>query len=449
MFVFNEGHVMSDSIQTTYTGDDVSPAGARPDAASARRNVVAVALGNAVEFFDFGTYATFAVMIGHTFFPAKSPFISLLLSVSVFGLGFVVRPLGAVLIGAYADRAGRKPAMMLTLVLMAVGTGAIAVLPGYETLGIAAPILLVVTRLVQGLAWGGEAGPATTYILESAPLDRRGSYACWQVATQGFAVVAAGLTGYGLAVALPEQALNAWGWRVPFVFGLLVLPVGIYIRRRLADTIQEHDAPTSTREILRELNTSHRRPIVIGLLILLGSTITQYFLNYMTTFALTELHLPGRVAMLATLVTGAALAVFAVIGGRLCDRLGRRAVLIWPRVLLLALIFPALNLIVSHPTPLVFLSTITVLSALHGMSGAALIVLIVESFPSRVRSTGFSIVYAVAVSVFGGTAQLIITWLIGTTGNPMSPVAYLLAANAICIGAGFMAAETKPARAGQ
>jgi nitrate/nitrite transporter NarK len=140
MFVFNEGHVMSDSIQTTYTGDDVSPAGARPDAASARRNVVAVALGNAVEFFDFGTYATFAVMIGHTFFPAKSPFISLLLSVSVFGLGFVVRPLGAVLIGAYADRAGRKPAMMLTLVLMAVGTGAIAVLPGYETLGAARPV---------------------------------------------------------------------------------------------------------------------------------------------------------------------------------------------------------------------------------------------------------------------------------------------------------------------
>lgn len=438
---------MSDSIRTAYTGDEFSPSDADAQAARARTNVIAVALGNAVEFFDFGTYATFAVMIGHTFFPTKSPFVSLLLSVSVFGLGFVVRPLGAVLIGAYADRAGRKPAMMLTLVMMAVGTGVIAILPGYDTLGIAAPILLVATRLVQGLAWGGEAGPATTYILESAPLDRRGSYACWQVATQGFAAVVAGLTGYGLSAALPEAALNAWGWRVPFVFGLLVLPIGIYIRRKLADTFHKDDAPTATSEILQELNKSHRRPIVIGLLILLGSTITQYFLNYMTTFALTQLHLPGGVAMLATLVTGIALAVFAIAGGRLCDRFGRRAVLIWPRVALLLLIFPALSLIVSHPTPLVFLSTISVLSALHGMSGAALIVLIVESFPSRVRSTGFSIVYAVAVSLFGGTAQLIITWLIGTTGNPLSPVAYLLAANTICIGAGFMAAETKPARA--
>ncbi|MDQ0392360.1 MFS transporter [Labrys monachus] len=416
------------------------------NSADARRNVVAVALGNAVEFFDFGSYATFAVMIGHTFFPSKSAFISLLLSVSVFGLGFVVRPLGALLIGAYADRAGRKPAMMLTIVMMAAGTGAIAVLPGYGTIGIAAPILLVAMRLVQGLAWGGEAGPATTYILESAPADRRGAYACWQVATQGFAAVAAGLTGYGLTQVLSEPDLDAWGWRIPFLFGLLVLPIGIHIRRRLADTIDSTDVPTSTTAILAELESRHRRPMIMGLLILLGSTITQYFLNYMTTFALTDLHMPGSTAMLATLVTGAALAVFSIWGGHLCDRFGRRPVLIWPRVLLLVLIFPALQLIVSQPTPAIFLVTVGVLSALHGISGAALIVLIVESFPARVRSTGFSIVYAVAVSLFGGTAQVIITWLIGTTGNPMSPVGYLLIANAICIGAGFLARETLPAR---
>ncbi|MDW9256307.1 sugar transporter family protein [Burkholderia thailandensis] len=166
---------MEDLLESACPPAPGHPAGAADAAGTAgpraavRRNVAAVALGNAVEFFDFGAYATFAVMIGHTFFPAKSPFVSLLLSVSVFGLGFVVRPLGALVIGAYADRAGRKPAMMLTLVMMAVGTGAIAVLPGYETIGVAAPILLVVTRLIQGLAWGGEAGPATTYILEAAP----------------------------------------------------------------------------------------------------------------------------------------------------------------------------------------------------------------------------------------------------------------------------------------
>lgn len=425
----------------TETGSAVS----RTDA---RRSVVAVALGNAVEFFDFGTYATFAVMIGHAFFPTKSAFMSLLLSVSVFGLGFIVRPLGAVLIGAYADRAGRKPAMMLTLLMMTVGTGAIAVLPGYESIGMAAPILLVCTRLVQGLAWGGEAGPATTYLLEAAPIERRGTYACWQVATQGFAAVAAGLTGFVLTMLLSESQLYSWGWRVPFVFGLLVLPIGIYIRRRLSDTIDAHGAPASTREILRELNTQHRRPIVIGLLILLGSTITQYFLNYMTTFALTELHLPGSIAMLATLTTGATLAAGCLVGGRLSDSIGRKPVLIWPRVLLLLLIFPALHLIVSQPTPAVFLITLAVLSALHGMSGAALIILIAESFPTRVRSTGFSIVYAVAVSLFGGTAQSIITWLIGATGNPMAPTGYLLVTTAICIGAGVMANETAPVRRG-
>ncbi|WP_082874686.1 MFS transporter [Burkholderia sp. MSMB1589WGS] len=424
----------------------IDAAGAAATRAAARRNVAAVALGNAVEFFDFGAYATFAVMIGHAFFPAKSPFVSLLLSVSVFGLGFVVRPLGALVIGAYADRAGRKPAMMLTLVMMAVGTGAIAVLPGYETIGVAAPILLVVTRLVQGLAWGGEAGPATTYILEAAPPGRRGAYACWQVAAQGFAAVTAGLAGYALTLALPEADLYAWGWRVPFVLGLLALPIGVYIRRRLSDTIDAHRAYGSTRDILRELSARHRRPIAVGLMILLGSTITQYFLNYMTTFALTELHLPGGVAMLATFATGAALAVGSLAGGSLSDRVGRRAVLIWPRVLLLLLIFPALQLIVSRPTPAVFLVTLTVLSGLHGMSGAALIVLIAESFPQRVRSTGFSIVYAVAVSLFGGTAQSIVAWLIGTTGNPMAPTGYLLVANAICIAAGWLAAETWPGR---
>lgn len=410
------------------------------------RGIAAVALGNAVEYFDFGTYATFAVMIGQTFFPTQNAFMRLLLSVSVFGLGFVVRPLGAVLIGAYADRVGRKPAMMLTLAMMALGTGAMAILPGYATIGAAAPVLLVCTRLVQGLAWGGEAGPATTYMLESAPLERRARSACWQLATQGLATVAAGLVGYILTISLSESALYAWGWRVPFVFGLLVLPIGVYMRRRLADTLEGHNAPESAREVLRELNHQHRRPLVLGLLIIFGVTITQYFLNYMTTFALTELHLPGSVAMLATLTTGAVLAVSALVGGWLCDRFGRRPVLICPRLALLVLIFPALKLIVSHPTPAVLLSTLALLTAIHGVSASAVIVLIAESFPARVRATGFSLVYAVGVSLFGGTAQSIVTWLIGTTGDPLSPVGYLLATTLISITAAFFAPETFPAR---
>ncbi|MBH3855188.1 MFS transporter [Pseudomonas aeruginosa] len=369
----------------------------RPPAAAdpaSRRSVFAVVLGNAVEFFDFGVYATFAVMIGRTFFPSDSAFVSLLLSVTAFGVGFVIRPLGAILIGAYADRAGRKPAMLLTLFLMALGTGGIAVLPGYDSIGPAAPLLLVLTRLLQGLAWGGEAGPATTYILEAAPPHKRGTYACWQVVAQGIAAVAAGLMGYLLTLWLDERQLQEWGWRIPFAAGLLVLPIGLYIRLNLAETFAGRGRQASTRSLLGELFGNHRRALLLGLLILSGSTITQYFLNYMTTFALTELHLPAGIAMLSTLVAGAALA----------------------------------------------------LSALHGMSGAALIVLLVESFPRALRSTGFSLVYATGVAAFGGTAQIVVTWLIGVTGNPLSPLGYLLLANLVCLGGAWLARETWPGR---
>ncbi len=358
----------------------------RPPAAAdpaSRRSVFAVVLGNAVEFFDFGVYATFAVMIGRTFFPSDSAFVSLLLSVTAFGVGFVIRPLGAILIGAYADRVGRKPAMLLTLFLMALGTGGIAVLPGYDSIGPAAPLLLVLTRLLQGLAWGGEAGPATTYILEAAPPHKRGTYACWQVVAQGIAAVAAGLMGYLLTLWLDERQLQEWGWRIPFAAGLLVLPIGLYIRLNLAETFSGRGRQASTRSLLGELFGNHRRALLLGLLILSGSTITQYFLNYMTTFALTELHLPAGIAMLSTLVAGAALALSALLGGVLCDRYGRRAVLILPRLALLAVLFPALQAMTRHPEPAVFLAVLALLSALHGMSGAALIVLLVESFPGR------------------------------------------------------------------
>ena len=428
--------------QLTREGPEHTPETPSPDAG--RKSIFAVVLGNAVEFFDFGVYATFAVMIGHTFFPSDSAFVSLMLSVTAFGIGFIVRPLGAVLIGAYADRVGRKPAMLLTLVMMAVGTGSIAILPGYETIGIAAPILLVVTRMIQGLAWGGEAGPATTYILEAAPPHKRGTYACWQVVAQGVAAMAAGLVGYTLTKVMSPEDLNSWGWRVPFVFGLLVLPIGIYIRRNLAETFHGQGETTSTGDLVREVCGKHRRALVLGLLILSGSTITQYFLNYMTTIALTELKLPTSISMLSTLVAGAAMAVCAVAGGMLCDRFGRRVILMTPRVVLLLILFPALQLMTEHPSPSTFLLTLALLSGLHGMSGAALIVLLVESFPKSVRSTGFSIVYAFGVAAFGGTAQIIITWLIGTTGDPMSPVWYLLIANLVCLTAAWFAKETRP-----
>ncbi len=199
--------------------------------------VVAVVLGNALEFYDFGVYAAYAVLIGHAFFPTDSEFLSLLLSVATFGVGFVSRPLGGFFLGAYADRRGRKPAMTLTIALMALGTAIIGLLPSYAQIGIAAPILLVCARLVQGFSTGGELGASSIFLIESAPMGRKALTGSWQVASQGVAAIAVGLTGFLLARALSSEALDNWGWRIPFLLGIVIAPVGAYIRNRLHETL--------------------------------------------------------------------------------------------------------------------------------------------------------------------------------------------------------------------
>jgi len=411
--------------------------------------VLRVTSGNFLEMFDFFLYGFYATYISNTFFPSSNEYASLILTFATFGAGFLMRPLGAVILGAYIDHIGRRKGLIVTLGIMALGTVLIAFVPGYATIGIAAPVLVLVGRLLQGFSAGVELGGVSVYLAEMATPGNKGFYVSWQSASQQAAVVFAGLLGVGLNHWLSPDQMGDWGWRVPFVFGLLVLPIGIYIRRNLAETFHGQGEQASTGSLVRQVFGEHRRALVLGLLILSGSTITQYFINYMTTFALTELKLPTSISMLSTLVAGAAMAVCAIAGGMLCDRFGRRTILMAPRVVLLLVLFPALQLMTEHPSPATFLLTLAVLSGLHGMSGAALIVLLVESFPKAVRSTGFSIVYAFGVAAFGGTAQIIITWLIGTTGNPMSPVGYLLVANLVCLTAAWFAKETRPQSPGR
>lgn len=402
---------------------------------ASRKEVVAVVLGAAVEFFDFSAYATFAVLIGHAFFPSHDPFMSLLLSVSVFGIGFIVRPLGAIFIGSYADRVGRKPAMLLTMVLMTIGTGGLVILPGYETIGVAAPILLVLVRMMQGLAWGGEAGPATTFIMEAAPKGRRAFYASWQIVAQGMAAITAGLIGYSLTVFLTAEQLASWGWRIPFAFGLMILPIALYMRRNLNETFEVEDNQTakSTGSLLGEVLKHHRGLILLGIFMLSGSTITQYFLNYMTTYALNELNFASGIAMASTILIGVCVVIFSLIGGWLADRFGRKVTIIAPRVVLLLLLLPGLEIINTYRSDVVFFSIITVFAALQCISGAGVLVVLCENFPKYVRSTGFSIAYAFGITIFGGTAQIVFSWLINVTGNPVSPGYYLIAANLLCI----------------
>ena len=390
-----------------------------------RRVVAATVIGNALEFYDFVTYAFFAVYIGKAFFPASTPLGSLLLSVAVFGVGFVSRPLGGVLIGSYADRAGRKPAMLLTIGLITVGTLGLAITPSYASIGMAAPIIVVLCRLVQGLALGGEVGPSSAFLIESAPADQRGLFGSWQLASQGAAGFVAGLIGMALTTSLSPAELQDWGWRVPFAVGLLLIPVAVYLRREMPETLELESAPSSGGEPMTL--GRHKRLIVLSILAVLGGTVSTYVGNYMTTYAITTLKFAPTIAMAATVVGGLSTIVFALLGGWLSDRFGRRPVMLVPRLLAALLSYPAFLWLVDLKTPTALFGVTILLGALTALSGAASLVAIPELFPRRFRAIGMSIAYAVGVSLFGGTTQFVVTWLIAATGNPASPALYVAA----------------------
>ena len=401
-----------------------SPRTSAPRAIGVPKRVVAATVaGNALEFYDFVTYAFFAVYIGKTFFPASTPLGSLLLSVAVFGVGFVSRPLGGVLIGSFADRAGRKPAMLLTIGLITVGTLGLALTPSYASIGLAAPIIVVCCRLIQGLALGGEVGPSSAFLIESAPPNQRGLYASWQLASQGVATLVAGTFGIVMISMLTPAELQAWGWRVPFAVGLLLLPVAFYLRRNMPETL--HAAPVHAENVGMKGLLRQRRIITLAILVVLGGTVSNYVGNYMTTYAIATLKFPPLIAMGATVMVGIATLAFSLLGGWLCDRYGRKPVMLLPRIATAVLTVPAFGLLVSHPTQGTLLAVTTFLAALTAVSGAASLVAIPELLPRGIRATGLSIAYAVGVALFGGTTQFIVTWLIGATGNPAAPAWYV------------------------
>jgi MFS family permease len=406
--------------------------------------VVATVLGNGLEFYDFTTYAFFAVMIGHAFFPSHDPFISLLLSVTAFGVGFISRPLGGIVIGAYADRAGRKPAMMLSIGLMAAGMVLLAATPSYATIGLAAPILVLVARLVQGFALGGEVGPSTSYLLEAAPPEKRGQYAVWQIASQGAASALAGALGVLLSLLIGTDAMESWGWRVPFIVGIAIVPVGLVMRSRLQETVDlgAKTVHPSAARVLSALLEHHRHPLVLALMLITSGTIATYVGLYMTTYALSTLHMATGASMGATVVTGLCLLGFGLAGGWLSDRVGRKPVYLVSKLALTAVAWPAFALLNHHRTLGALLAMAGLMAALNALGGVVLVV-IPECFPKAVRSAGLSIAYALAVAVFGGTTQIAVTWLIHATGNPLSPAWYLVGTSAIGIAAILMVEETK------
>jgi MFS family permease len=413
-------------------------------APSSRHAIAAAVIGNALEFYDFTTYAFFAVMIGKAFFPAQDSWISLLLSVATFGVGFVTRPLGGIFIGAYADRAGRKPAMLLTIGLMAIGMLMIALAPGYASIGIAAPGLVVLGRMIQGFALGGEVGPSTAFLLESAPSDKRGLFGSWQLASQGAATLVAGMIGVVLSLALTTAQMESWGWRLPFLLGLVIVPVGLYIRNNLPETAGNStgNAEATTSAVFKRLLKSHLGLLLLVITAGMCGTVTTYITNYMTTYAITTLHLSASLSIAATAVVGICVLVFSLVGGWLSDRIGRRPLLIVPRALLLVIAYPAFLLMIRQPGAVTLLSMSGLIAALGSLSAAPDLVAITELFPRAIRSAAVSVAYAFIVTVFGGTTQLVVTYLIGVTGDPLSPAYYLIATSVVGVIAMFAFPET-------
>jgi MFS family permease len=405
-------------------------AAAKPTFRVPHRVVAATVAGNALEFYDFVTYAFFAVYIGKTFFPTSSAVGSLMLSVAVFGVGFVSRPLGGILIGAYADRAGRKPAMLLTIALITVGTLGLALTPSYASIGMAAPVIVVLCRLVQGLALGGEVGPSSAFLIEISPPGERGLYGSWQLASQGVASLVAGAIGMLLTSSMNPADLQAWGWRIPFAIGLLLIPIAIYLRQSMCETLETGPDPVATAAPARLRDNSGL--LTLAILVVLGGAVSTYVGNYMTTYAITALKLPPTIAMSATVVVGVTTLAFALAGGWLSDRYGRKPVMLAPRLLSALLVVPAFTFMAEQPGAATLLGVTALLAALNAMSAAASLVTIPELLPRGIRALGMSIAYAVGVALFGGTTQFVITWLIAATGNPAAPAWYVAGTSVVC-----------------
>lgn len=408
-------------------------------------HITAIVIGNCFEFYDFTIYSIMSAIIAKQFFPSRTIIDGLLLSVSVFGVGFIARPLGGILIGAYADRVGRREAMTLTFFMMAMGTGMLALVPPYETIGVAAPALLVISRLIQGFSAGGEMGPATTYLLEQAPSDQRGFYTSWQSASQGIAFLFAGLVGVLLAQVMERQALESWGWRIPFLLGILIAPIGASLRKGLPEAPQGHERRQSVSFMLSDLAQYHRRLLFLAILAIGGGAVTMYTASYMTAYAMTMLNLPANVAMMATLTTGAIMAVFSVFGGWLSDRFNRKLVMIIPRILLVLFSYPAFSIVTDQKNVGSLLIMVAILVALHSINAGVLLGMIPEAFPRRVRSIGLSLSYAVGVTIFGGFAQSVMTWIISITGNIMTPAFCLIVANIVSASAILFMPENRNA----
>ncbi|MEO0318937.1 MAG: hypothetical protein RL404_2614 [Pseudomonadota bacterium] len=393
------------------------------------RQILAAVIGNALEWYDFVVYGFLTVIISRLFFPADSDYASLLAAMATFGVGFFMRPVGGILIGIYSDRRGRKAALQLIILLMTVSMAMIAFAPTHAAIGAAAPVLIVLARLLQGVATGGEFASATAFLVESAPPSRRGFFGSLQMVGQGVAALGGATAAMLITQGLTPEQIDSWGWRMPFMVGLLIGPVGLWIRRHLEETeaFLEASREPAGAVGLRALWGGHRRALLSSFGLVLSSTIMFYVvLVYMPTYAKTQLGIPLADAFAAQVAGLLCLIVLTPVFGMLSDRIGRRAVMLLASVAYLVLPYPLLAWLLAEPG-LARLATMQVIvCGAIGIGFGAVSTALAEQFPVRMRSTGLALSYNIAVMLFGGFAQLIVTWLIKATGTPLAPAYYVM-----------------------
>ena len=392
-----------------------------------------VALGNSLEMYDFQIFGYYAPAIALAFFPSGSAFAGLMLSLMTFGAGFLMRPLGAVLLGAYIDHHGRRAGLLLTLALMAVGTLSIAVVPGYAAIGLAAPLLVVIGRLVQGLSAGVELGGVSVYLSEIATPGRKGFYVAWQSGSQQVSVMFAALLGILLSSTLSDSQLARWGWRVPLLAGCSLLPLLFFLRRSLEETeaFRTRRHRPSVGMITSSLFANWRL-VLLGMLMSTMTTVCFYMVTaYTPTFGTTVLHLAATGNLVVTLCVGALNFVLLPVSGGLSDRVGRRPVLLACTAVALVTAYPALSWLVEAPSFARLLAVELWLAAIYATYNGAMAVFLTEIMPVDVRTSGFSLSYSLATAMFGGFTPAICTYLIHLSGNRAIPGLWLSFA-AIC-----------------
>lgn len=414
-------------------------------------DVVRVASGNFLEMYDFFVYGYFAVYIARTFFPTSNEFVSLMLSLGTFAAGFLMRPLGGLILGSYIDRKGRRTGLIVTLGLMAIGTFTIALTPGYSVIGLTAPLLVLFGRLVQGFSAGVELGGVSVYLAEIATPGHRGFYCSWQSASQQVAVIFASLLGVLLNAIIPAAQMAAWGWRIPVLIGCLIIPLILILRRSLKETEEfasRKRHPTAT-EVLRII-ADNWALVLSGVLLSSLTTTTFYLITaYTPTFGRTVLHFSDIESLTVTLCVGISNLFWLPVGGAISDRIGRRPMLLAIPAAAVITAYPLMHWLVNNPSFGGLLMVQLWFSVIFGTYNGAMIPFLTEMMPPLVRTAGFSLAFSVATAIFGGMTPAVCTYLIHATGNPAMPGAWLTVPALLALVSAFLTrpyAEAAPPR---